>query len=57
MDKLTNSITLKKETVAGFVDRGGNFRTDGATTFVADRWVSEYFNVRSNEPEDQEKED
>lgn len=57
MDKLTNSMTLKKETVAGFIDRGSNFRTDGATTFIADRWVSEYFNVRPNEPEDQEKED
>ncbi len=57
MDKPTDSITLKKETVAGFVDRGGNFRTDGATTFVADRYVSEYFNVRPNETEDQEEED
>ena len=57
MDNLTDSITLKKETVTGFVDRGGNFRTDGATTFVAERWVSEYFNVRPNEPGDQKKED
>ncbi len=57
MDNLTDSITLKKETVTGFVDRGGNFRTDGATTFVAERWVSEYFNVRPNQPGDQKKED
>jgi len=39
-------ITLSKEIVKGFVDRGNNFRTDGATTQMADRWVSEYFNIR-----------
>ena len=40
-------INLRKETVAGFVDRGGNFQVDGQRkSFLAERWVSEYFNVR-----------
>jgi hypothetical protein len=41
------SLNFKRETVAGFVDRGGNFRVDGVRkSFLAERWVSEYFNVR-----------
>jgi hypothetical protein len=44
-----DTITLKKETSPGFVDRGNNFqvRTDGNAPFTASRWVSGYFNVRS----------
>jgi hypothetical protein len=57
MDTLTDTITLKKETVAGFVDRGGNFRTDGPPTFLADRWVSDFFNIRPNGQSTQEAEE
>ena len=46
MDRTDETIVLKKETVEGFVDRGGTFRTDGAKTMMADRWVSEPFNIR-----------
>ena len=46
MKSSPETITLRRETVEGFVDRGGNFRTDGAKTERADRWVSDYFNLR-----------
>lgn len=51
---MENDISLKKETVKGFVDRGGVFHEDDRNTFIAERytlkldWVSEYFNIRLN---------
>ncbi len=43
-----DKLVLRKETVEGFVDRGNNFRPGEHDTFVAERWVSDYFNVRPN---------
>jgi hypothetical protein len=50
---MENDTILKKETVKGYVDRGGVFHeAEGYTSFIAEKytlkidWVSEYFNVR-----------
>ena len=42
-------VTLRKdkEAVAGFVDRGSNFREEEGGFLVADRWVA-YLNERRN---------
>jgi hypothetical protein len=46
-------INLRKETVAGFVDRGGNFLVSNEKqAFLADRWVSDYFNINPNNSHD-----
>jgi hypothetical protein len=44
------TIQLRKETVTGFIDRGSNFRPGEDETYLVDRWVSDYFNVRNEEP-------
>ncbi len=55
---LRDTITLKKEIVKGFVDRGGVFHEDeDKNSFIAERYVSEYFNVRLNEDKDNKEPD
>ena len=46
---LGKTITLSKETAKGFVDRANRFRVDPEGKFVADRWTSNFFNVRSSD--------
>ena len=51
MGEMTNGsdeMVLRKETVTGFIDRGGNFRPGEHDTLVAERWVSDWINVRPN---------
>jgi hypothetical protein len=52
---LGKTITLSQETAKGFVDRANRFRVDAEGTFLADRWCSNFFNVRSSDPENPPK--
>lgn len=56
---LGKGITLSKETAKGFFDRANRFQADSEGTFLADRWCSNFFNVRSSDQENppQVKED
>lgn len=43
----TVTLRKEKEAVAGFVDRGSNFREEEGGFLLADRWVA-YLNERRN---------
>jgi hypothetical protein len=46
-----DTLTLTKETASGFVDRANRFQPDSDGAFLADRWRSGFFNVRSDRQE------
>jgi hypothetical protein len=46
-----DTITLTKETCSGFIDRANRFRVDSDGAFLADRWRSDFFHVRSGDQE------